>query len=699
MDPRIHEIIAHSVFHQKPFLEISELLPEDDATLNEWIAEAVRERDEDSFVYLVLTALYKERRVETRHLSGGLGLLPDYDTLGMVVSRVIGEDVPEQLLAGVKGMAMNMRMTAAALLIAGSWYMEKRDGRVPDELRTLARLEARRKTEDATVCGLLGALAQRIEDDDLLAIVFSKQASQEEKEAIFKVARDFGDLYLRHVQERSILSRVPENPVRKKSGFTVRRSVSHIGRNEPCPCGSGQKYKRCCLQKDEERLLLSTNVTGKTRAEIQASPEAYLTEERIQKMRPAELAHLDVMKIDPALHVPYFLQMSGLSMVEEAVTAFGKLGFSDERLELWSFLMSICAYRERRDMAERLLEIAGEAAPPLKQLKPSAQFLLASDDPGKVLATMEELALEALKSEDNAWILEMVYGFLFTSWRALAILIARGVLPLVEKKEALQLLEQILVNRDRLNLSHDDPAADFLDQRFAEAEVSASDKNSEALREAQRKLELKVAEVQRMKQGMEELRKEIEKREQKLSKALAKTPTVDAGREAHSLRSALHELREKMGVMKSNLKERHEERTSLRRELESALTELEKMKEHQKESEQATASGNDPEEDLIIEARIEGNQPVRILQFPAKFHDTLSQLPRVISRKAMVLLGRLASGEPDAFAGVVRLKASHSTLRLRVGSDYRLLFQLQPECVQVIDLINRRDLDRRIRTL
>ena len=24
-----------------------------------------------------------------------------------------------------------------------------------------------------------------------------------------------------------------------------------IGRNEPCPCGSGKKYKNCCLQKDE----------------------------------------------------------------------------------------------------------------------------------------------------------------------------------------------------------------------------------------------------------------------------------------------------------------------------------------------------------------------------------------------------------------------------------------------------------------
>jgi len=25
-----------------------------------------------------------------------------------------------------------------------------------------------------------------------------------------------------------------------------------IGRNDPCPCGSGKKYKRCCLAKDQE---------------------------------------------------------------------------------------------------------------------------------------------------------------------------------------------------------------------------------------------------------------------------------------------------------------------------------------------------------------------------------------------------------------------------------------------------------------
>jgi SEC-C motif domain protein len=27
---------------------------------------------------------------------------------------------------------------------------------------------------------------------------------------------------------------------------TVVRSAPKVGRNDPCPCGSGKKYKKCC---------------------------------------------------------------------------------------------------------------------------------------------------------------------------------------------------------------------------------------------------------------------------------------------------------------------------------------------------------------------------------------------------------------------------------------------------------------------
>ena len=32
---------------------------------------------------------------------------------------------------------------------------------------------------------------------------------------------------------------------------TVRRKSRKIKPNEPCPCGSGKKYKRCCRANDE----------------------------------------------------------------------------------------------------------------------------------------------------------------------------------------------------------------------------------------------------------------------------------------------------------------------------------------------------------------------------------------------------------------------------------------------------------------
>ncbi|MFO7896085.1 MAG: SEC-C metal-binding domain-containing protein, partial [Candidatus Cloacimonadales bacterium] len=41
--------------------------------------------------------------------------------------------------------------------------------------------------------------------------------------------------------------------------------MAKIGRNEPCPCGSGKKYKKCCLNKNQE---LSTEFIFRKSREI-----------------------------------------------------------------------------------------------------------------------------------------------------------------------------------------------------------------------------------------------------------------------------------------------------------------------------------------------------------------------------------------------------------------------------------------------
>lgn len=45
--------------------------------------------------------------------------------------------------------------------------------------------------------------------------------------------------------------------------------MSKLGRNEPCHCGSGRKYKQCCLAKDEAKER-----KARAKAEAKAAKEA-----------------------------------------------------------------------------------------------------------------------------------------------------------------------------------------------------------------------------------------------------------------------------------------------------------------------------------------------------------------------------------------------------------------------------------------
>jgi len=45
------------------------------------------------------------------------------------------------------------------------------------------------------------------------------------------------------------------------------------GRNDPCPCGSGQKYKRCCLTKDQEAESAALKAAAEAHAAEAAQDE------------------------------------------------------------------------------------------------------------------------------------------------------------------------------------------------------------------------------------------------------------------------------------------------------------------------------------------------------------------------------------------------------------------------------------------
>ena len=46
-------------------------------------------------------------------------------------------------------------------------------------------------------------------------------------------------------ERQKVADKVSTNEVKEKSGKQQPKKVNKIGRNEPCPCGSGKKYKNC----------------------------------------------------------------------------------------------------------------------------------------------------------------------------------------------------------------------------------------------------------------------------------------------------------------------------------------------------------------------------------------------------------------------------------------------------------------------
>lgn len=108
--------------------------------------------------------------------------------------------------------------------------------------------------------------------------------------------------------------------------------MAKIGRNDPCPCGSGNKYKRCCLAKDEAASLAASQARQAASAERAKALRDALEEEldpydgldeasnavvdmvHAGKLDEAEAAARDLLVRFPEVHDGY----DRLGMVAEA---------------------------------------------------------------------------------------------------------------------------------------------------------------------------------------------------------------------------------------------------------------------------------------------------------------------------------------------------------------------------------------------
>ncbi len=695
MNPEIREFIGRSAYCQREVRTLAGMLPADNAALDALIGETVVTSDQREFLFLVMAALSAGRPVSARHLALGTVLIPDPWTLGGIVTHMQG-DIATPLVEAVRNVFLPPNIVANALFLAAHWHEEHSGGKLPGPLIGAARVAVRNKTNGQADWALLHAVALISGDEGLYTLVLENRGLKKGDATLEewnKGVKKLGDNTL-DIWRRDPIGLVPEkHQAELATANTMRRAVSRIGRNEPCPCGSGKKYKHCCIEKDQERLRHSTEIAGMTEAELHANPEPFLTAVRIEQYQGHEVARFDPRKIAPGLHVDFLAKLCRCKLLDAVVEAMEKLGYRDELKEPWEQISLRVARAGRKDLVERMMKLNPEGG--TKTHDGHLLLMMAEADPVALNNHLMESVQRMLADDEVKELSNFAWALLQSRLCPLGILVARSLIPILPQQDAARLLTDILVARDLLLLPPDEPFSDIMDKRFLDQRPDEG-KDAEALREALRKLDAKVQEVQRYKESVQRLQKEVARREQlattSATTVIAPKAPVDA--------KALEELRQKVQTLKSSLKERHQERNTLRQELQKAHTDLDSLRQ---KAAAPVPAGNGPEtdreEDWLLPQDAPENQPVRVIEFPRNFQDSLASLPRSVARGTLTMLGRLAAGEPAAFVGAVRLKACPGIMRHRIGIDFRLLFRLLPDRVQVVDLIPRQDLERKIKTL
>ena len=77
--------------------------------------------------------------------------------------------------------------------------------------------------------------------------------------------------------------------------------MNKTGRNDPCPCGSGKKYKHCCLQMDEQAEAAARAAAQAAAAAEDEQLEAVLEqEEELDELSNSVINLIDAGKLDEA---------------------------------------------------------------------------------------------------------------------------------------------------------------------------------------------------------------------------------------------------------------------------------------------------------------------------------------------------------------------------------------------------------------
>jgi hypothetical protein len=520
-------------------------------------------------------------------------------------------------------------------------------------------------------------------------------------EASRVVAESFPEIRAHHAKaasdemiaalERPILEQIPESaPANIAYGIPVVRAQPKVGRNDPCPCGSGKKFKKCCEGKATPD---SADPDAARKKQLEAVAKT-LSKAQVNELRAQDLVTLKIEELAPPVQIAVFQRLCDFrkwddaERVREVIAKTRKDGKTDDlRLEI-----VICAFRARaRDVAKEHAAKLAEAGVE----HPLVDVMREVASPSRwTLTRLEKIAASGLREDPEA--LFDLSDALLSDHPALGILFARAALTPTRPHDSYEFLELIEEARDRLGLPPNDLAGDIYDAMEAlwgqredraedepDAKVVELTKERESLRSRVRDAGDRIAELER---SLREQQKMLEE-ERPSSRAALENAQPDVER---------RKLRDQISELKSLIAEGNQERADLRKKLAERTTGAPRAPQIV-----PPAQPSEPEEIDRGERSLDEPPRVRGVIMPRLSRATeasLRDLPSRVVRDTLRLVADLCGGEASAWREVKQLERVNPAMySARVGIHYRLLFRVEPGVLDIADIIPRQGLDAAIR--
>lgn len=614
-------------------------------------------------------------------------LLPEVASLDHVGPLVFStEGDPRDALVGIlEDKPCDLELECLALLLAADLLGD--EPTIPAPMLTRGRWLARhRLTQEPSV--FLGAAAQRIKDPDLSSLAAPHINRARRAKKVIDDALETARL--------SPLEALSElDGVRVSTGFTVRHEAPSVGRNDPCPCGSGKKYKKChALEEHDAPTSEPLKIDAATLGPDQAA-----------LLRPSEIAALETAKLSAKALVEAFRRVVdlrqwelALRMIEEA-KARKDLG-EDQELVLVLRALNGAYDADAREAAEALYRLL-----PADVAAKEAFAMECLRAPPDLLERIEREAELALREEGDG-----VRGLLLASvllrWSpALGVFVARGSLHDGHALDSRVLLERIEDARDRLLLSPYEAWWDVYDALFENAEERREQLKEDAKR-AKMKEDLRLARAASRKTAaeLEKLQRQIAELDETLAnapssarsgKAVAATsnaasaspsPSTELVEERRRLKTKIDELQRIIG-------EGQDERRELRRLLAERGDDDEEATSAASRAAKAEGEGAEPE-GMHEAGSVDVPRAILVPRFSDRASKAVTDLSADAADGVLSVVAALAAGKPNAWGGVKQLAKVRGVLSARAGIHHRVLFSVEERTLYVAEVLHRKDLEQ-----